>query len=26
VHALSLANMQGEYATVVNTAWVLERT
>jgi len=25
VHALSLANMSGEYATVVDTAWVLER-
>jgi nicotinamidase-related amidase len=26
VHALSLANMNGEYATVVGTAWVLGRT
>jgi len=26
VHALSLANMSGEYATVVDTRWVLERT
>ena len=26
VHALSLANMHGEYATVVDTAWVLART
>ncbi len=25
VHALSLANMQGEYAEVVDTAWVLAR-
>ena len=26
VHALSLANMDGEYATVTDTAWVLART
>jgi nicotinamidase-related amidase len=26
VHALSLANMSGEYATVVDTAWILART
>ena len=26
VHALSLANMSGEYATVVDTSWVLART
>jgi nicotinamidase-related amidase len=26
VHALSLANMQGEYATVVDTEWVLARS
>jgi nicotinamidase-related amidase len=26
VHALSLANMSGEYAQVVDTKWVLERT
>lgn len=26
VHALSLANMHGEYATVVNSNWVLART
>jgi nicotinamidase-related amidase len=26
VHALSLANMNGEYATVVDTGWVLART
>ncbi len=25
VHALSLANLQGEYATIVDSAWVLER-
>jgi nicotinamidase-related amidase len=25
VHALALANMQGEYATIVDTAWVLAR-
>jgi len=26
VHALSLANMSGEYATVVDTSWALART
>jgi nicotinamidase-related amidase len=26
VHALSLAHMHGEYATVVDTAWILGRT
>jgi nicotinamidase-related amidase len=26
VHALSLANMSGEYATIVDSAWVLDRT
>jgi len=26
VHALSLAHMDGEYARVIDTAWVLERT
>jgi len=26
VHALSLANMHGEYATVVDTSWVLARS
>jgi nicotinamidase-related amidase len=26
VHALSLAHMHGEYATVVDTAWILDRT
>ena len=26
VHALSLANLSGEYATIVDTAWVLART
>ncbi len=26
VHALSLANMHGEYATIVDTAWALSRT
>jgi nicotinamidase-related amidase len=26
VHALALANMHGEYATVVNSSWVLART
>jgi nicotinamidase-related amidase len=26
VHALSLANMSGEYATIVDTRWVLART
>jgi nicotinamidase-related amidase len=26
VHALSLANMSGEYATIVDTAWILDRT
>lgn len=26
VHALSLANMSGEYAAVVDTAWILDRT
>lgn len=26
VHALSLANMHGEYATVTDTKWILDRT
>jgi nicotinamidase-related amidase len=26
VHALSLTNMSGEYATVIDTAWILDRT
>ena len=25
VHALSLANMSGEYATVVDSTWILDR-
>jgi nicotinamidase-related amidase len=26
VHALSLANMSGEYAEIVDSAWVMART